>query len=206
MGQGKRLIDLRIKAGLSSRREAAKLIGIDHTYLRKLELEVVALENAATWIPDRVATVYNSSVQYIKTGLPVMSSVSIPVWGAIPCGQPGLVEPHVDQMLDVAQSALGSCRAENLYALKVSGDSLIGDGIQNGDFLIVDRTAPFVDGEIYIICIQGECCARHVHRQGERAILRSSSDMQDIMASELDLQGGVITSVRMSPRPLLRMM
>lgn len=128
-----------------------------------------------------------------------LRAFAIPVVSSIPCGQPSLVFAHADggEVLEVAESSLPPTDRTKLYALKVSGNSLIGDGIQDGDFLIVQRDAPFIDGAIYICCIEGECAARHVHRQGDRAILRSSSDMKDIIASKVELQGRVIASNRM---------
>lgn len=122
----------------------------------------------------------------------------IPIAGAVPCGQPSLVFEGGGEMLYVASQGLPVSHSPNLYAVVASGDSLIGDGILNGDYLIVDRNAPFIDGGIHIACVEGDCCARHVYRKGDKMMLISSTDMMEVDAGKVELQGRVIASNRMT--------
>jgi repressor LexA len=92
-------------------------------------------------------------------------TIAIPVISAIPCGDLRAVFPQADggEVIEVTRSSLPPVAVTKLYALAVSGNSLIGDGVQDGDYLIVQRDAPFVDGGIYVVCVEGECAARLDH-------------------------------------------
>jgi len=85
----------------------------------------------------------------------------------------------------------------NAFALIVSGDSLDGDGIRNEDILVVDPDAGLEESKIYVVRIEEEVCARHVHIEDGRVRLRASNDhYEDLKASNVQLLGRVVLHVR----------
>jgi repressor LexA len=66
------------------------------------------------------------------------------------------------------------------YALRVSGDSMVGDAIVDGDWAIMqavpDGYEPVRSGEIVAVWVEGRgTTLKHYHRQGELTILRASN-------------------------------
>ena len=71
---------------------------------------------------------------------------SVPLIGTIAAGQPieAIEDPEpipLDELVPVA---------DDLYALKVRGDSMIEDNIQEGDLVFVRRNRPPRDGDIVV--------------------------------------------------------
>ncbi len=85
-------------------------------------------------------------------------SHDIPVLGRVAAGQPILAEENFEGTLDT-DSVFG--RSEELFALKVRGDSMIDAGILEGDYVIVrsrDRASP---GEMIVALIEDEATVKY---------------------------------------------
>ena len=65
------------------------------------------------------------------------TTISLPVMGFIAAGAP--LEPHTDPdaSMDIASSMISGKRTS--YALQVKGNSMIEDGIFDGDFVVVEK-------------------------------------------------------------------
>ena len=81
-----------------------------------------------------------------------VAAVEIPLYGQVAAGQPIEAVPD-PEMIAVPEDLLG--RGET-YALKVSGDSMIDEHIEDGDYVIVERRETAHDGERVIALIDGE--------------------------------------------------
>lgn len=83
---------------------------------------------------------------------PANDVIEIPLHGRIAAGVP--IEALEDsRTLPVPAALLG---AGDHYALEVSGDSMVGAGILDGDYALVKRTDTARDGEIVVALVRGE--------------------------------------------------
>ncbi len=99
--------------------------------------------------------------------------------------------------LSLPQTDLLLRQAPNVFALVVSGDSLQGDGIEDGDTILVDPDAGLQVGSIHIVRIKHELCARHVFLEDGHVLLRASNDLfQEITAKELEFVGKVVGHIK----------
>ncbi|MBC8280128.1 MAG: helix-turn-helix domain-containing protein [Chloroflexi bacterium] len=90
-----------------------------------------------------------------------------------------------------------SRHSQKVFALVVSGDSLEGDGIEDGDTLLVDADAGIQVGSIHIVRIGYELCARHVFLEDDHVRLKASNDhYEEITASAFDLVGKVVGHIK----------
>ena len=76
---------------------------------------------------------------------------AIPIVGSVAAGQPILVDQQAAGQLSL--SSLFS-RKGPLFALAVSGDSMTGDGINDGDYAIVRQQATATPGDIVVAMIE----------------------------------------------------
>lgn len=85
----------------------------------------------------------------------------------------------------------------DLFALIVSGDSLQGDDIQDRDVVLVIPFKGFSQGGIYIVRIDGELCARHVHVDSDGNITLKSANHEypDIASKRVEPVGEVVYSI-----------
>ncbi|MHC5010920.1 MAG: transcriptional repressor LexA [Planctomycetota bacterium] len=54
---------------------------------------------------------------------------------------------------------------ENVYMLRVVGDSMIEDHITNGDLVLVERTTTARDGEIVVAVVDGEATLKRLYHE-----------------------------------------
>lgn len=79
------------------------------------------------------------------------SSSAIPLIGTIAAGRP-MEAVAQQEAIDVAQIFLGA----NRYALRVKGDSMIGEGIFDGDIVICEHSRTASEGQIVVVLIDRE--------------------------------------------------
>lgn len=88
---------------------------------------------------------------------------------AASCGFPSPADDYVDKQIDI-RSVLVRHPAATFY-LRASGSSMIGAGINDGDLLVVDRSAEAVNGRIVIAALDGELTVKRLVRKCGRVIL-----------------------------------
>ena len=67
-------------------------------------------------------------------------------------------------------------RGEN-YVLKVRGDSMIDDGILDGDLVIISRRERADNGEMVVANVNGEVTLKRLYREGETVRLQPANSM-----------------------------
>jgi repressor LexA len=120
----------------------------------------------------------------------------IPIRGYINAGTPAPIEPIDLGMAWVEKDKIsGVKKMDAVFALRISGDSLIGDKIANGDNVVIDPNPDIIEGKIYAVKLQNEFVARHVHREGEFVVLTSSNGKYERMkVEEAEIVGRIIWS------------
>lgn len=99
----------------------------------------------------------------------------VPILGRIAAGSPLLAEEHREGELPLAPSALPG-RGEDVFALRVRGDSMIGAHICDGDLVLVRRQDSAQPGEIVVAMVgddaQAEATVKRFRREGGRVVLQ----------------------------------
>ena len=89
----------------------------------------------------------------------------------------------------------GAKKMDAVFGLRVSGMSLVGDSINNGDDVVVEPNPDLIEGKIYVVKLDDEYVARHVHRENGYAILTSSNGRYErIKVEDLEMIGRIIWS------------
>jgi repressor LexA len=98
--------------------------------------------------------------------------VAVPLVGRVSAGTPTLAEQNIEEYLTVPTGFAG---ADDHFALRVSGDSMIGAGILDGDVVIVRRQDTADEGDIVAALVPGaaedEATIKRLHRSGETIVL-----------------------------------
>jgi repressor LexA len=119
----------------------------------------------------------------------------LPLFGYIAAGRPIEVE-RSDETITVPDRLTG--RGDN-YVLKVRGDSMVDDGILDGDFVIINRRERADNGEMVVASVNGEVTLKRFYFEGERIRLQpANSLMTPIYAPSRDVavQGVVVGLMR----------
>lgn len=112
--------------------------------------------------PPRAATVEPIS-------LAQDSLIEVPLLGRVAAGQPILAEEDREDTVRISSFFLGrGARQEKIFALRVVGESMIDDGIHDGDFLFVKKQPTARSGEIVVAMIEGEATVKRFFPEGDR--------------------------------------
>ena len=123
------------------------------------------------------------------------STPSIPVVGRVAAGLPILAEENCDGYIAVELPS-GTDKS-NVFALKVSGESMIEAGILNGDYVIVDRTPYAENGQIVVALIGDEATVKTFYKEKDHFRLQpENSTMRPIISNDVVILGRVIANLR----------
>jgi repressor LexA len=132
---------------------------------------------------------------------PVRASTAtsrLPLLGRVAAGEP--IEALEDRdTIEVPESFLGT--GEH-FALRVRGDSMIGDGIHDGDLILLRRQEDAENGQTVVALIDGEATVKRFYRKGASVELHpANSSMKPLVveASKVTVQGVVVGLLRKYP-------
>ena len=134
-------------------------------------------------------------VEQPKQREPAAGVRELPLFGYIAAGRPLDVDVS-DETISVPEHL--TARGEN-YVLKVRGDSMIDDGIFDGDLVIISRREQAYNGEMVVANVNGEVTLKRIYREGERVRLQpANATMSPIFAPARDVavQGVVVGLMR----------
>lgn len=121
-------------------------------------------------------------------------AVELPLLGYVAAGQP--IEPlEQDDTFAVPESFV---RRPNSFVLRVRGDSMIQDGIFDGDYIVVEERATAENGETVVALVRGEATVKRFYRDGlERVrLVPAHPTMPPIVAAAEDVAiRGVVVAV-----------
>jgi repressor LexA len=95
----------------------------------------------------------------------------VPILGRIAAGAPLLAAENRDGELPLAPSALPG-GGDDVFALRVRGDSMIGAHICDGDLVLVRRQDSAHAHDIVVAMIDGDATVKRFHRDGPRVVLK----------------------------------
>ena len=120
---------------------------------------------------------------------------AVPLLGTVTAGVPITAVEAIEGYIPFDSGTRGS---ENLFALKVRGDSMIDAGILHGDILIAEKTPVAANGEIVIaMTADGEATVKRFYKEKGHFRLQPENDNYDpIILDEVYILGKVISLVR----------
>lgn len=122
------------------------------------------------------------------------SLISIPFKGYIAAGQPiEVVEEFETITIPSSYASTG-----NLFALGVKGDSMIDEGIFDGDTVIIRKQSSVEDGETAVALINNnEVTLKKIYREKNRIRLEPANPrLKPLYVKEVIIQGKVISTFR----------
>ena len=114
----------------------------------------------------------------------------------IRAGFPSPADDYVADTLDLNEHLMP--RKEATFLVTVSGDSMIGVGIHNGDILVVDRSLTPANGKVVIAVLDGQFTVKTLEKKGGKIrLMPANPEFEPIeMKDEQELQiWGVVTNV-----------
>jgi len=94
------------------------------------------------------------------------SMVDIPILGKVAAGLPLLAVEEATDTVKIDRMLVGGHR--DVFGLRIVGESMIEDGIFDGDYVFVKKTPTARDGEIVVAMIEGEATVKRYYPEGDK--------------------------------------
>ena len=126
----------------------------------------------------------------------VLQGVELPILGYIAAGQPIMTYTDPDATVKVAPSMVTGKRRS--YVLQVKGDSMIEEGILDGDYVIIEEQNDARDGDIVVALLDnGLATLKRFFKEPDRIRLEpANSSMEPIYAIDVKIQGKCVGVIR----------
>ncbi len=122
----------------------------------------------------------------------------LPFLGLIAAGEP--IEAVADHdRVDVPQHLLTSGNGSNHFVLKVRGDSMIDEGIHDGDLVVVQRREAATAGEMVVALIGSDATLKRFYPEGPEVRLQPANHTMGpirVPAADVTIQGIVVGLMR----------
>lgn len=96
----------------------------------------------------------------------------VPILGRVAAGEPILAEENIEGRMSV-EKLLG--RSEGTFALRVAGDSMIDEGIMDGDYVVVKSGPRIESGQMAVVLLDDEATVKRVFIQKHRIALKPAN-------------------------------
>jgi repressor LexA len=117
----------------------------------------------------------------------------IPLVGRVAAGQPIIAVENIEGY--VALNALK--HDQDVFALRVKGDSMIEAGILDGDYILVRQQETAENGDIVVALLRDEATVKFFFREPKRIRLQPANrKMKPMYAKQVSIVGKVIASFR----------
>jgi repressor LexA len=122
------------------------------------------------------------------------STYAIPLAGSVQAGFPSPEEEALCDIISMDEYLI--TKPEASFLLQVSGDSMIGEGIMEGDLVIVERGRAPKIGDVVIAEVDGDWTMKYFKKQGSKVYLEAANPKYPIIRPKTELRlGGVVTAV-----------
>ena len=119
------------------------------------------------------------------------------VSGSVVAGFPSPAEQYQEMPLDLNELLVR--RPAATFFVRVEGDSMIGEGIRDGDILVVDRSLRPASGDIVIACVDGDFTVKTYRRDKDGVRLEPANPAFPVVklkpGQELDYFGKVTACI-----------
>ena len=160
-----------------TRSEIAKSLGFRSANAAEDHLRALARKEFVELVPGT-----SRGIRLIKSNIPGVSDLGLPVIGQVAAGQPILAVEHVEDYYSIDPSLFN---VSPDYLLRVKGNSMIDAGILDGDLLVVHSSKVARNGQIVVARVGDEVTVKRFHKRGSK--VRLFPENPDFKTIEVDL-------------------
>jgi len=165
-----------------------------HAHLKALELRGLIQRDAV--LTRAIKLTEASEPTSNRPELTLMNHVGVrqvPILGAVAAGAPILAVEDVEDFFPLPEDFVGG----DGFMLRIKGESMIDDGIRDGDYVVVRKQASASNGETVIAMMDGEATCKRLYVETGRIRLQpANSAMSPIYVDGAQILGKVVGVVR----------
>src|SRR5512145_2721983 len=163
------------------------------TYTEMMDLFEVRSKSVVSYWIDKL--IEKGILEKDAQGYLKLSGISfgIPLVGSVAAGLPTSAEENAHDVVSMDEYLVQ--KPETSFLLSVTGDSMIGAGIMEGDLVVVDRNRSPKNGDIVLAEVDGQWTMKYFRRRGREVVLEAANPAYPAIYPREELKiGGVITA------------
>ncbi len=163
------------------------------TYTEMMDLFQVRSKSVVSYWIDKL--IEKGILEKDAQGYLKLSGISfgIPLVGSVAAGLPVSAEENTRDVVSMDEYLVE--KPESSFLLTVTGDSMIGAGIMDGDLVVVERNRQPKNGDIVLAEVDGQWTMKYFRRQGRGVVLEAANPAYPLIHPGEELKiGGVITA------------
>lgn len=163
------------------------------TYTEMMDLFEVRSKSVVSYWIDKL--IEKGILEKDAQGYLKLSGISfgIPLVGSVAAGLPASAEENAHDIVSMDDYLVD--KPESSFLLSVTGDSMIGAGIMEGDLVVVDRNRSPQNGDIVLAEVDGQWTMKYFRRRGREVVLEAANSAYPTIYPREELKiGGVITA------------
>lgn len=130
-----------------------------------------------------------------KEGIPEIKFAQIPIIGTVAAGSPILAQENIEDYFSIPEKLVHG--RNDIFMLRVKGDSMINANICNGDYLMVEQRETAENGEIIVALVEDSATVKRFYKEDGYYRLQPENDtMEPIIVKEVRVLGKVIGIMR----------
>lgn len=115
--------------------------------------------------------------------------VNVPIVGSVAAGQPILATENIENYFPIPTEYMPN---QNVFMLRVKGDSMINAGILNGDTILVRQQSTALDKDIVVALIEDSATVKTYYKEdGYYRLQPENDEMEPIIVNEVSILGVV---------------
>lgn len=126
--------------------------------------------------------------------------VQVPILGAISAGNPIEAIENRQETVAISKSAISGFRSNDIYALRVQGQSMIEEGIDDGDIVVIlSQISPSNGDKVVALINNEEVTLKKFYQEKDRIRLQPANSLLNpiyVNPDELTIQGKVLMTVK----------
>lgn len=164
-----------------------------HAHLKSLEERGHIVRDAVLTRAIKLVSPHLPQRPVEKPGKPFPRVRNFPIIGTVAAGKPRLAVEDIEDYFPLPEDFVSG----DGFILKVRGDSMIDDGIRDGDYVVVRRQQFADNGDTVVAMIDSEATVKRLYKEKNRVRLQPANEsMKPIYSSSADVLGKVVGVVR----------
>lgn len=168
-------------------REIGKELGIRSTATVHGHLDILENKGYIARVASKPRAI---KLLHDAEGIPERKCTFIPLVGKITAGLPVLADEHREGYFPVPDYISD---ADGCFALEIIGESMVGAGIFDGDYVIVRQQSHAGNGDIVAVLLEDEATVKRFYKEDNYYRLQPENEIfAPLMVKEVNILGKVI--------------
>jgi repressor LexA len=182
-------------------REIGRAVGLSSSSTVQNHLNVLERKGLIRRDPTKSRTVLLTDFSAPTSGS--SRAYWLPLVGQVAAGAPLLAEQNIEEHVAIGPEIAGG---EDSFLLRVRGESMLGDGIFDGDLVVVKPTPDVPNGTVAVIRLESqetgesEVTVKRLYRERGHVRLQPSNDaFEPMIVDDACIEGRVVAVIRVLP-------